>query len=159
MGQIFEDAFMDAQASLISLCKELKNDADKIYVYCSIESGYEFNVFYQKQGKVLRLSANDLNVSRELISRFLDYGLADTKKIDAVCKEYGKPTPTEIKMIYDVKTRKFDAEYQYKPVQTMDRGFVDILESWIDEINSTCSAPSSAEPPKQKPKFPFFCKK
>lgn len=137
MKQIFEDAFMDAQASIISLCKELKGDADKIYAYCSIEDGYEFNAFFQKDNKVLMLTPSDLNVSRDFLFQFLSYGLEDTKKIAAVCKEYGMPVPTEIKMIYDVKTRGFDAEYQYKPVQTMDRGFVDIFEGWVAEIDPT----------------------
>lgn len=39
MNKVFEDALMDVQAGLISLCLEVigDRDIDKVYAYCSIE--------------------------------------------------------------------------------------------------------------------------
>jgi hypothetical protein len=48
MSKVFEDEFMDAQASIISLCMEVtKEKVDKIYAYCSNESRVTmFNAFF-----------------------------------------------------------------------------------------------------------------
>lgn len=163
MSKVFEDEFMDLHSSIISLCKEVKADADKIFAYCSIEDGaYEFHAMFLKSGKVLRLSEHDLGVSNALLDDFLHYGIEDTKAIDAVCKKHGRPTPTEIKMIYDVKTRRFDAQYQYQPVQSLDRGTPDIMDEWEEEILSGLQRENAAapkNPQKTRRWFPFFGKK
>lgn len=137
MGKVFEDAFMDIQAGIIGLCREATKDCvDRIYAYCMIDGrSYSFNAFFTVKGKAVFLS--DLGVPADTHRLFLTLGTQDTKKIKKVCEEYGKPVPTEIKMIYDVKTREFTADYQYKPVRTMDVGFPDLFMGWINEIDPT----------------------
>lgn len=137
MERVFEDEFMDLHSSIIDLCRELTRDSvDMIYAYAIIEGrSYSFNAFFTKQGKVLTL--RELNIGRETVSEFLGIGNEELIKIDDVCKKYGKKTPTEIKMIYDVRTKQFTSEYRYTPMETMDVGFPDFFMGWINEIDPT----------------------
>lgn len=138
MSKVFEDVLMEAQADMIALCCELtKNAVDGIYVYCSIEDNVtEFHAFFTKQGKVLFL--HELGVDESVQRRFLSIGLGDLNKIYKICRETGRPAPTEMKLIYDVKTRKFGASYQYKPVQSDGVYFMDLMCAWAKEIDPTC---------------------
>ena len=50
MSKVFEDALMDVQSELISLCLEVveNRDIDKVYAYCSIEKkSMMFNAFFE----------------------------------------------------------------------------------------------------------------
>lgn len=175
MARVFEDEFMDLHSSIISLCKELVRDVldvDMIYAYCSIEGGsYSFNAFFTVQGKAVTLKGVD--VSHAMKSKFLDIGIGETRKIRELCKEFERPTPTEIKMIYNARTRQFTAEYQYKPMETMDIGIHDLFMGWVKEIDPNYGKETQAvapavevqssaptEEPKKKPgfRFPFFGK-
>lgn len=146
MSKIFEDAFMEVQTDMIRLCCELTGNAvDGIYVYCSSEDGMrEFNAFFTRQGKVVRL--HELGVDRQLQSQFLGIGLSDLRKIKNICKEYNQPMPTEMKLMYDVKNRKFGASYQYEPVQTMDIGFMDLMNAWAEEVAQGLTAEQQGQP-------------
>ena len=48
MSKVFEDEFMDVQASIISLCLEVtKKKVQKVYAYCYNEKKIKmFNVFF-----------------------------------------------------------------------------------------------------------------
>lgn len=52
MGKVFEDEFMDIQVQMITLCLEfVGNEADKIYIYGSIEeNSISFNAFLKYKG-------------------------------------------------------------------------------------------------------------
>jgi len=169
MSKVFEDAFMEIQTDMIALCCELtKNSVDSIYVYCSCEGrAREFNAFFSRQGKIVYL--HELGVDRQTLSNFLDLGLSDLRRIKDVCTEYNQVVPTEMKLTYDVKSRKFGASYQYKPVQTMDVGFMDLMKAWAKEIEQSVAvkqqikveaAASTEEEPQKKRgfRFPFFGK-
>ena len=178
MSKVFEDEFMEVQTDMISLCCELtKNTVDGIYVYCSCEGGArEFNAFFTKQGKIVFL--HELGVDRQTQSNFLDIGLSDLRRIKNICQEYNQVVPTEMKLIYDVKTRKFSASYQYQPVQTMDIGFMDLMKAWANEVSQNIAVedlpktdtvkPTQTQPQpkdvtstpnKSKFRFPFFGKR
>ncbi len=54
MSKVFEDALMDVQSELISLCLEVveNRDIDKVYAYCSIEKkSMMFNAFLKQMEK------------------------------------------------------------------------------------------------------------
>ena len=101
MSKIFEDEFMEVQAGMISLCKEfIKGEAEKIYVYCCMESTVKgFDAFFLKDGKVVH--AGDLELPVDWQTKFLRFGMEDIGTLEKVCEKYGRPSPTEIKMIYD----------------------------------------------------------
>lgn len=137
MERVFEDEFMDLHSSIIDLCRELIRDrADKIYACCGIEGRmYTFNAFFVVNGKALTLKGID--VPHKTKSAFLNIGIEETIKIAELCRAYERPVPTQIKMIYDVKTKRFTSEYQYKPMETMDIGFHDLFMDWVKEVDPT----------------------
>mgnify|MGYP001630885857 CR=1 FL=1 len=111
----FEDAFMDAQSEIISLCLEFLDltgqDADEIYAY-AYQNEHEtmFNAFFKKDGTIL--SAGKLG-SDEQSDAFLHVGIESVIKLVAVCKKYEHKCPNECKLIYHVTSKQFDAKYEY----------------------------------------------
>ena len=139
MQKEFEDVFMDFQSSLISLCLEVTgNSVDVIYAYCSNERKSKmFKAFVRTNGEVKTIS--QLGIQRPLVFQFLKIGTEDLEKLDKICEEYNKPVPREIKMIYDVRTGKFDASYKYEDVCTPLTGKVsdEVFMEWVDEIRNS----------------------
>ena len=136
MGKVFEDEFMDLQAGLISLCMEVtEGKVDKIFVYGSNEKkSTMFNAFFEVDGKIKTMSM--LGVSRELAFQFLDLGIEDLEKLDAIGAKYNRPVPTELKLYYDVHTGKFRSEYKYEEVCSAKTGKAagDVFNEWIAEM-------------------------
>ncbi len=134
-NKIFEDEFTVVQSGLISLCLELAKDkVDRIYAYCSIEEkSHAFNAFFENDGEIITLK--QLDIDKSIVWKFLRMGTEDLIKIKEICSKYDKPIPTEIKMYYEVKTHKFNADYQYKPLcakQTAGENFMD----WLNETKN-----------------------
>ena len=45
----------------------------------------------------------------------------DIEKLVKICKEHNRDMPTEMKLIYDVKSKSLKADYRYDLVYTNDR--------------------------------------
>lgn len=135
MCKKFEDEYMELQASLISLCLELiNNKVDKVYAYASIEEeSRAFNAFYMVQGEILTL--NQLGVNGKICMKFLKLGTEDLNKIVELCKKNNQPVPTEFKMIYDVNSGNYDADYKYNEICSEKTGICsgDVFDSWLKE--------------------------
>ncbi|MBT2616098.1 MULTISPECIES: immunity protein YezG family protein [unclassified Bacillus (in: firmicutes)] len=127
----FEDKFSELQADMISICMEYVEDrADKVYVYASCEEGiisssffYLINNKYVKSHKLndaLENGEERYDVSTERGFMVLDIINENTEKIKVLCKEYERDMPTEMKLIYDVKSGNFKAEYKYDLVYAND---------------------------------------
>ena len=127
----FEDRFSELQADMISICLEFVEDrADKVYVYASREEGvissrffYLINNKYVKSHKVndaLENGDERYDVSPKRGFMVLRILCEDIEKIEELCKEYKRDMPTEMKLIYDVKSGNFKAEYKYDLVYTND---------------------------------------
>ncbi|WP_226669733.1 immunity protein YezG family protein [Metabacillus litoralis] len=145
----FEDRFSELQADMISICMEyIKERADKVYVYASCEETvisskffYLINNQYVKPHKVNDALANgdeSYDVSSERQFMVLDILNEDIEKIKELCFEYEKDMPTEMKLIYDVKSGKFKAEYKYDLVYTNHETKTarQIADEWFDEIQN-----------------------
>lgn len=136
MSKVFEDEFMDAQASMISLCLEVTGKkVDKVYAYCSNEKkSAMFNAFFDVSGQVKTL--NQLGVSSKEAGRFFDFGLEELGHLNDVCARHKMPAPTELKLYYDVKSGKFNADYKYKEVCSANTGkcAAEVFMEWITEI-------------------------
>ena len=143
MGKVFEDYFSELQADMVSICLEyVEKRAEKIYIYCSFESGViSSDFFYKINGKIVKRSK--LNDVIENGQKEYDVSVArqkgainiindDIKTLKKLCQEYHKEMPTQIKLIYDVAANKLNADYSYDlffsndPNKTAD----DILEEW-----------------------------
>lgn len=69
---------------------------------------------------------------------FLDLGESNLEKIKEICIHYGKPVPTELKMIYDCKTGQIDTKYQYNSICSAKTGIdsSEIFLKWLDEVRN-----------------------
>ncbi|MCK1983219.1 MULTISPECIES: immunity protein YezG family protein [Peribacillus] len=145
----FEDRFSELQADMISICMEyIEERADKVYVYASCEESiisskffYLINNKYVKPHKVNDALSNGderYNVSSERQFMVLDILNEDIEKIKGLCIDYEKDMPTEMKLIYDVKSGKFKAEYKYELVHTNHETKTarQIADEWFEEIQN-----------------------
>ena len=142
MLQGFEDAFTDAQARTISLALELlennKKEADMIYIYIyQSDTQIFFNAFFAKDKKIYLL--NDW-FDDDQIDDFFDCGVEDVDNIVEVCDTYDGKCPYEFKLSYNVKTKSFDAKYNYDDIaMENDVDLVDIYKEWQKECESEIS--------------------
>ena len=142
MLQGFEDAFTDAQARTISLALELlennKKEADMIYIYIyQSDTQIFFNAFFAKDKKIYLL--NDW-FDDDQINDFFDCGVEDVDNIVEVCDTYDGKCPYEFKLSYNVKTKSFDAKYNYEDIpMENDVDLVDIYKEWQKECESEIS--------------------
>lgn len=142
MLQGFEDAFTDAQARTISLALELlennKKEADMIYIYIyQSDTQIFFNAFFAKDKKIYLL--NDW-FDDDQINDFFDCGVEDVYNIVEVCDTYDGKCPYEFKLSYNVKTKSFDAKYNYDDIaMENDVDLVDIYKEWQKECESEIS--------------------
>ncbi len=147
VGTVFEDYFSEFQADMVSICLEyVENRADKIFIYCSFESGIvSSDYFYSISGKILErhklndvvlISGKKYDVSPERQKDVIKVLNDDIKNIIKVCKEYNREMPTEMKLVYDVQKNSLKADYKYElvysndPVKTAD----DIAMEWFERI-------------------------
>ena len=98
----FEDAFVDAQANVISLCLELlknsEKSADVIYVYILQNDDEEYiDAFFEKDGKLF--TTNDW-CSDAQIKEFFHCGIEDIESIVELCDTYNAKCPHEFKLVY-----------------------------------------------------------
>ena len=142
MLQGFEDAFTDAQARTISLALELlennKKEADMIYIYIyQSDTQIFFNAFFAKDKKIYLL---DDWFDDDQINDFFDCGVEDVDNIVEVCDTYDGKCPYEFKLSYNVKTKSFDAKYNYDDIaMENDVDLVDIYKEWQKECESEIS--------------------
>lgn len=142
MLQGFEDAFTDAQARTISLALELlennKKEADMIYIYIyQSDTQIFFNAFFAKDKKIYLL--NDW-FDDDQINDFFGCGVEDVDNIVEVCDTYDGKCPYEFKLSYNVKTKSFDAKYNYDDIaMENDVDLVDIYKEWQKECESEIS--------------------
>ena len=142
MLQGFEDDFTDAQARTISLALELlennKKEADMIYIYIyQSDTQIFFNAFFAKDKKIYLL--NDW-FDDDQINDFFDCGVEDVDNIVEVCDTYDGKCPYEFKLSYNVKTKSFDAKYNYDDIaMENDVDLVDIYKEWQKECESEIS--------------------
>lgn len=144
MEKVFEDYFTELQADMVSICLEyVEKRAEVIYIYCSFESNIVFSgFFYKVNGKIVKKhKLNDAIVTDEKeydVSITRQKGAItvindDIKALKDLCEKYHREMPTQIKLIYDIKNNKLNADcgydlfYSNHKTKTAD----DILEEWF----------------------------
>ena len=135
----FEDAFTDLQSEFVSLCMEYTNGSvDKIYIYIyQSDTQIFFNAFFAKDKKIYLLNNW---FDDDQINDFFDCGVEDVDNIVEVCDTYDGKCPYEFKLSYNVKTKSFDAKYNYDDIaMENDVDLVDIYKEWQKECESEIS--------------------
>ena len=111
----FEDAFVDVQASVISLCLELLSNSGR-----TAEKIYTTNDWFPA----------------EKISDFFDCGVEDIEKLIDICNAYDSKCPHELKLIYNVVTKSFDSEYNYENIIDIgEKSVVELAKDWFDDCD------------------------
>lgn len=146
MAKTFEDLFMEMQADMVFACKDyVKGAADKIYIYISSEGRmisndyfYEINEQIYKRHKLDSISPQ-YDVSLDNQGKYNMILIEDTLELKKICKEHGRPMPTEIKMIYDVKNNSLDVKYKYDNqwLNHKTKTPEDIAAEWFEEIKNS----------------------
>ena len=140
----FEDIFTELQKDMNDICLEYVNDnAQMVYIYGSCE-GHTLcsDVFYRINDRILKKhKLNDaengfvydvsINVQKQVIQILNE----DMSKIKELCASNNRPMPTQIKLKYDVISRKVNADYSYdvKYSDSVDKSANDVLNEWFDE--------------------------
>ena len=138
----FEDAFVDAQANVISLCLELlknsEKSADVIYVYILQNDDEEYiDAFFEKDGKLF--TTNDW-CSDAQIKEFFHCGIEDIESIVELCDTYNAKCPHEFKLVYNVNSKPFDSNYNYEnATDVYDKDVIELVEEWFNECEKNIS--------------------
>lgn len=140
-NKMFEDKFTELQMDMIDICEEYSCDmADKIFIYVSFEGAlfpfhfYCINnrLFYAGKLNKAGVNANfDVSVycQRQVIAIIKE----DAEEIKSICAKYNKPVPTEMRIVYEPKTKKLNAEYKYEKQFTDDMGLSNIVNDWFEK--------------------------
>lgn len=141
---MFGDEFSELQADMVDICNEYsKGVADKIYIYAANE-GLILNQHFYCINNVL-YNCSKLNnaglqvifdVSDDCQEQFLNILNEDIQKIQGICEKYNQPVPKLMKLVYEPKTKKFNAELKYENQTTDDISVFDNYYSWFEEVKS-----------------------
>lgn len=144
----FEDLFSAFQSEIIrNLIDLVEKRAEKIYFYSDLEEGaitlnWLFRIdgeYYTEGGVNKAVKAGRMSSSLTKQQKH-DINLTIVSYDTAVrwlCKYYGKPIPTVIKLIYNAKTHQVKAKYGYEKLKPLDE-YDDITRDdiWFDEIRA-----------------------
>ena len=138
---MIEEEMTELQSDMVDICNEYScGVADKIFIYVSYEGVLFPFHFYCIKNKLLHAEnlnesevKADFDVSVDCQRQVATIIKDDTRKIKSVCDKYNQPMPTEMRLIYEPKTKKFRSEYKYEKQFTDDMGLSDIVNAWFEE--------------------------
>ena len=92
----FEDEFSGKQTDMISLALEytekVGKKVDAVYIFNSYESMYSFYLFFNMNGKILKIHQLADNIDQSLMFQVLQLGNQDLQALDKICQKYQQPT-------------------------------------------------------------------
>ena len=142
----FDDEFSAKQTDIIQLALEyaerVGHQVATVYIYCSFETMYSFDVFYKddKNNIVMLHELSNKGMSKSeidnLIFSVLKLGNKDLQDIHKICQKYNRPMPTQIKLIYDNVQNKVKGKYSYDLFYSNSGKLTadDIFEQWYNEV-------------------------
>ena len=150
---MFEDEITELHTDMVDICNEYSCEAaEKIFIYVSYEGLLNTDYFYSINGDIIerhKLNTSGINadfdVSVDCQKQVLNILKEDVHKIKAVCDKYNQPMPTEMRLVYEPKTKKFTAEYKYENQFTDDMALSDIVNAWFEEEKAKLEG-GNAEP-------------
>lgn len=141
---MFEDEFSALQADMVDICNEYsKGVADKIFIYAANEGMILTQHFYcinTNLYKCSKLNNTGLTVSFDVSidcqRQVLDILNEDIQRLQSLCEKYDQPVPKLMKLVYEPKTKKFNAEYKYENQTTDEISVFDNYDAWFEEEKS-----------------------
>ncbi len=136
----YEDAFSDLQSDYISLCMEYaEGNAEEVFAYLyRTDTMRMFNAFFRFGGKILAASQMQTSCNDD---EFMQLGRDDISRLEEICREYEVALPNEIRMHYDVKTGKYDAEISYEDYSIRNKVTpMQVFMKWLKQEKENQSA-------------------
>ncbi len=138
---MLEEEFTELQADMVDICNEYsKGLADKIFIYAANEGLILTQHFYcinNNLYKCSKLNNAGLNtkfdVSDDCQEQVLDILNEDIQKIQTICKKYNQPVSKLMKLVYEPKTKKINAEYKYENQTTDEISEFYNYDAWFEE--------------------------
>ena len=148
MDYTFEKVFSEIQSNMVAACiGYVKNNAEKIFIHLSHERRmYSYGFFFQIHGIIVNrgyvheaLRPGDTPISRD--ESLFNQPVAgkvlrvEDKRLVDLCKEYNRPLPTEVRIVYDAVTGKLEAKCRYDLVYSKKPNALpdDVEDAWMDE--------------------------
>lgn len=141
---IFEDKVSEIQKDMLKLAFELsEGKVDKLYVYGSHENNtFSFNAFFEKNNIIY--SINKLpqigvqNMTSDRMFNFLEIGIENLKKLISLYKEENRDAPTQIKLVYDNRSKSAKAKFSYDQFYSNSETLTPeaIFLQWYEEIKA-----------------------
>lgn len=140
-AKMFEDEFSALQADMVDICNEYSQGmADKIFIYAAnegmmlVQHFYCINFNLYKCSKLNNAGVKvNFDTSDDCQEQVLDILNEDIQKIESVCNKYEQPVPKLMKLIYEPKIKKFNAEYTYENQTSDDVSVFDNYDAWFEE--------------------------
>ena len=138
---MFEDEFSALQADMVDICNEYSQGmADKIFIYAAnegmilVQHFYCINFNLYKCSKLNNAGVKvNFDTSVGCQEQVLDILNEDIQKIESICRKYKQPVPKLMKLTYEPKTKKFNAEYTYENQTSDDVSVFDNYDAWFEE--------------------------
>lgn len=180
MERVFEDEFMDIQTEMVQigldLVEKVNENIEKIYLLIFSQGcGFSASILFKIGNQIKKWNQVDITGGFDTyIDIFYQREYEQSNLLRKLFKDNGRPCPEELRLIYDLQTEAFDAEYGYD----VPDGIVmdDLCKVWAKELRAELepeqrqaevavtqpqvSEPEGpAKPKKTGFKFPFFWKK
>ena len=134
---------------MVSLAMEyVQKQADAIYIYgISEQEIISYNVFFKIKDSVVKIHKvnsvlkNKVNDSDDILFSVLRYGNEDLQALIDLCDNNGHEHPTELWLVYDVKSNHLETKYSYEARYENDEDLIPRLEfeKWFEEIKAEAS--------------------
>lgn len=139
---MFEEEMTEVQVDMIDICNEYScGAANKIFIYVgyenilNVEYFYEINNIIVERHKLNTLGLNvDFDTSIECQKQVINILKNNVKLMKNICEKYNQPIPTEMKLIYETKTKQFKADYKYEKQTNDNVSVFDNADKWFNQI-------------------------
>lgn len=178
MNRVFEDEFMEIQTEMVQIgvnfAEKAKGKVSRIFLLIFYQgAGFSASIFFKIGNRILEWKDVQIEGGFDTyINLFLQNEYEQAKQLRKLCKSAGRPCPEELRLVYDLVTEGFHAEYGYEVPKGICMN--DLCEVWgselraqlePDQLKSEIVTPQEntpAELHKSKKagfKFPFIWKK
>ncbi|MCG9876796.1 MAG: hypothetical protein MH321_18625 [Leptospiraceae bacterium] len=147
--QEFDKNFQEICEAMVQvafgLVESIEKNVESVYVYVSIEETLAYDVFYKINGKIVTkgkvndVSKKKVDLSDDTILSMLDEGMEYVNQIDDLFKSDKREIPTQLKLVYEPKSGKFDIGISYEIFYSNHKEWMSetIFDRWVEEVKKS----------------------
>jgi len=145
----FDKSFQEMCEAMVQvafgLVESIKKNVEGVYVYVSIEETLAYDAFYKINGKIAEtnevneVSKKKVDLSDDTILSMLDEGMEYVNQIDDLFKSDKREVPTQLKLVYEPKSGKFDIGISYDIHYSNHKEWTatTIFDRWVEEVKKS----------------------